>query len=122
MRRAMQLLAVTLTAAAAIAVGTGFGGTTTPNAFPSGKVNLTMWWWGEQEAAGAKNWLAQTVKLYEQKHRNVTIKTVLQTTNGPVPAFKAAAPAKKGPDIQYFVGGIWSLQDPWAGSTKPDPT
>jgi len=119
MRRALQLLAVTLTAAAAIAVGAGFGGTTTPNAFPSGKVNLTMWWWGEQEAAGAKNWLAQTVKLYEQKHRNVTIKTVLQTTNGLVPAFKAAAAAKKGPDIQYFWGGIWSLEDAWAGSTKP---
>ncbi len=23
-------------------------------------VNLTMWWWGEQEAAGAKKWLAET--------------------------------------------------------------
>jgi multiple sugar transport system substrate-binding protein len=35
-----------------------------------------------------------------------------------VPAFKAAAAAKKGPDLQYFWGGIWSLEDAWAGSTK----
>ena len=61
---------------------------------------------------------AQTIKLYQKKHPNVTIKTVLQTTNGLVPA-KAAAAAKKGPDIQYFWGGIWSLEDAWAGSTKP---
>src|SRR3954451_10516559 len=88
-------------------------------AFPTGPVHLTMWWWGEQEAAGAKGWLADTVKLYEKKHPNVTIKTVLQTTDGLVPAFKAAAQAKKGPDIQYFWGGIWSLEDAWAGSTKP---
>ena len=53
-----------------------------------------------------------------KKYPNVTIKTVLQTTNGLVPAFKAAAAAKKGPDLQYFWGGIWSLEDAWAGSTK----
>ena len=66
-----------------------------------------------------EEWLAQTVKLYEKKHPNVTIKTVLQTTDGLMPAFKAAAAAKKGPDIQYFWGGIWSLDDAWAGNTKP---
>ena len=86
---------------------------------PSADVNLTMWWWGEQEAAGAKNWLAQTIKLYEKKHPNISIKTVLQTTDGLIPAFKAAAAAKKGPDIQYFWGGIWSLDDAWLGNTKP---
>jgi len=82
------------------------------------KVNLTMWWWGEQEAAGAKAWLNETIKLYQQKNPNITIKTVLQTTDGLIPAFKAAAAAKKGPDLQYFWGGIWSLDDAWAGNTK----
>src|SRR5919204_6014222 len=104
-------------AGAAVAAGSAGNGRS-PQAFPSGPVRLTMWWWGEQEAAGAKAWLAQTVKLYQQKHPNVTIKTVLQTTNGLVPAFKAAAAAKKGPDVQYFWGGIWSLEDAWNGSTK----
>ena len=118
--------AVKVTIVAALAVGlafafAGLGGTarSARAAFPTGPVKLTMWWWGDQEANGAKEWLAQTVALYQKKHPNVTIKTVLQTTDGLVPAFKAAAAAKKGPDIQYFWGGIWSLEDAWAGATKP---
>jgi raffinose/stachyose/melibiose transport system substrate-binding protein len=95
------------------------GGAAGETAFPTEDVTLTMSWWGDQEAAGAKDWVKETVDLYHQKHPNVTIKTVLQTTDGLVPAFKAAAAAKKGPDIQYFWGGIWSLEDAWAGATKP---
>src|SRR5260370_38872360 len=112
-------------AVAALALGAGTAGGSAPaggtasKAFPTGPVNLTMWWWGEQEAAGGEGWRAQTIALYHKKHPNVTIKTVLETTNGLVPAFKAAAAAKKGPDLQYFWGGIWSLEDAWAGSTKP---
>ena len=118
------LLAAAVVAALAVGVATAARGSAsadgaTPKAFPTGPVHLTMWWWGQQEAAGATGWLADTVALYEKKHPNVTIKTVLQTTNGLVPAFKAAAAAKKGPDLQYFWGGIWSLEDAWAGSTKP---
>jgi raffinose/stachyose/melibiose transport system substrate-binding protein len=92
---------------------------TTPTEFPTEPVKLVMWWWGEQEAAGAEKWLADTIELYRQKHPNVTIETVLQTTDGLIPAFKAAAAANKGPDLQYFWGAIWSLEDAWAGSTKP---
>ena len=123
MSKALKAAVVAAVAAGlAIAFG-GLGGTakSARTAFPTGPVKLTMWWWGEDEAHGAKKWLAQTIQLYEKKHPNVTIKTVLQTTNGLVPAFKAAAAAKKGPDIQYFWGGIWSLEDAWAGSTKPEP-
>jgi raffinose/stachyose/melibiose transport system substrate-binding protein len=111
--------AVAVGVAAVVGAQSGRAAPAGTAAFPKGPVHLTMWWWGEQEAAGAKKWLADTVKLYEKKHPNVTIKTVLQTTDGLVPAFKAAAAAKKGPDIQYFWGGIWSLDDAWLGSTKP---
>jgi raffinose/stachyose/melibiose transport system substrate-binding protein len=118
--------AVKVALGAAVAAGlavafAGLGGTakSARTAFPTGPVKLTMWWWGEQEARGARDWLKQTIALYQKKHPNVTIKTVLQTTNGLVPAFKAAAAAKKGPDLQYFWGGIWSLEDAWAGATKP---
>lgn len=113
---AAVVLAAALAATAALA---GRSSATSQKAFPTGPVNLTMWWWGEQEAAGAKGWLSQTIALYQKKHANVKIKTVLQTTDGLIPAFKAAAAAKKGPDIQYFWGGIWSLDDAWAGNTKP---
>ena len=115
---AVTLVAAALAATAALAARSGSSATEAHKAFPTEPVNLTMWWWGEQEAAGAKSWLSQTIALYEKKHPNVKIKTVLQTTDGLVPAFKAAAAAKKGPDIQYFWGGIWSLDDAWLGNTK----
>jgi len=120
MGKALKIVALAgLGAALAIVLG-GFGASLkSSRAYPTGPVNLTMWWWGEDEAKGAKNWLAQTVKLYQKKHPNVTIKTVLQTTNGLIPAFKAAAAAKKGPDIQYFWPAIWTLEDAWAGNTRP---
>ena len=113
---AAALVAATVLTTAGLAARSS---TAKQSALPTGPVNLTMWWWGEQEAAGAKSWLADTVALYQKKHPNVKIKTVLQTTDGLIPAFKAAAAAKKGPDIQYFWGGIWSLDDAWRGNTKP---
>jgi raffinose/stachyose/melibiose transport system substrate-binding protein len=122
MHRNLGLGVVAVLAAAALLGSTASAARPTARSAqqdPGANVNLTMWWWGEQEAAGAKNWLAQTIKLYEKKHPTVSIKTVLQTTDGLIPAFKAAAAAKKGPDIQYFWGGIWSLDDAWLGNTKP---
>ena len=117
MRTRVWVVAVTACLAAAVLTGASLAGRAAESA--SDDITLTMWWWGEQEAAGAKKWLAETVKLYEKKYPNVTVKTVLQTTDGLIPAFKAAAAAKKGPDLQYFWGGIWSLDDAWAGNTKP---
>jgi multiple sugar transport system substrate-binding protein len=119
MARSLRILALGALAAALVVGFGGFGGSTTSShQFPTGPVNLTMWWWGEQEAAGAKKWLSDTIALYNKRHPNVKIKTVLQTTDGLIPAFKAAAAAKKGPDLQYFWGGIWSLDDAWAGNTR----
>ncbi len=122
MHRKLGVVAAVAVVAATVLTTAGLAArssTTTRSALPTGPVNLTMSWWGEQEAAGAKSWLADTVALYQKKHPNVKIKTVLQTTDGLIPAFKAAAAAKKGPDIQYFWGGIWALDDAWHGNTKP---
>ena len=61
-----------LAAVVAIAAGCGSssgdssGGGSTP-ASSTGPVNLTMWWWGEQEAAGAKSWLAQTGRAVREE-------------------------------------------------------
>jgi multiple sugar transport system substrate-binding protein len=89
------------------------------SAYPTGPVNLVMWWWGEQEVPGAKAWLADTITSYQAKHSNVKIQTVLQTTDSLIPAFTAAAAAKQGPDIQYFWGGIYSQEPAWAGNILP---
>ena len=79
------------------------------------KVSLTIWWWGEQEAPGAEKWMADTVKAYQAAHPQVSFQTVLQSTDDLVPAFKTAAAARQGPDIQYFWGGGWALEGAWAG-------
>jgi raffinose/stachyose/melibiose transport system substrate-binding protein len=78
-----------------------------------------MWWWGDQEAAGLKGFVADSVKKYEALHPEIKITTTLQSTDNLVPAFEAAAAAKKGPDIEYFWGGINTLEDGWAGNIKP---
>jgi multiple sugar transport system substrate-binding protein len=62
----------------------------------------------------------ETVKLYEAAHPNVTIDTVLQSTDSLIPAFQSAAAAKSGPDIQYFWGGVWTLEPLWtSGALLP---
>jgi len=83
------------------------------------KVTLTVWWWGEQEAPGAERWMADTVRLYQAQNPTVAFETVLQSTDDLVPAFKTAAAARQGPDIQYFWGGVWTLEDAWEGSLAP---
>ena len=52
-------------------------------------------------------------------HPNVTIDTVLQSTNSLIPAFTSAAAAKSGPDIQYFWGGTYTLEPAWQGALIP---
>ena len=87
--------------------------------FPTENIELNISWWGEQEAPGAQKWLEESMALYTKEHPNVTFKHVLQTTDGLVPSFEAAAAAKAGPDIQYFWGGIYSQQPGWDGNVAP---
>ena len=82
-------------------------------------VKLVVWWWGDQEAPGAQKWMDETIAKYQDANPNVQIEAVLQSTDSLVPAFKSAAAAKEGPDIQYFWGGVWTLEDAWAGSLVP---
>jgi len=82
-------------------------------------VNLVMWWWGEQEAPGAQAWLDETVDLYQKENPNVTIETVLQSTDSLIPAFQSAVAAQEGPDIEYFWGGVWTLEFAWDGGLAP---
>jgi multiple sugar transport system substrate-binding protein len=82
-------------------------------------VELVMWWWGEQEAPGAQTWLDETVEMYQKENPNVTIETVLQSTDSLIPAFQSAMAAEEGPDIQYFWGGVWTLEFAWGGGVAP---
>src|SRR3954453_19876245 len=83
------------------------------------KVNLTMWFWGNDDAPGANAALAASVKAYEAAHPNVTIKVVPQATDTFIATFQAAAAAKKGPDIgaQWATGPV--LTQVWGGAITP---
>ena len=67
------------------------------------KVDLTMWFWGDDDAPGANDALAAAVKAYEAAHPNVTIKVVPQATDTFIATFQAAAAAEIGPDIRLAV-------------------
>jgi raffinose/stachyose/melibiose transport system substrate-binding protein len=82
-------------------------------------VKLVMWWWGEQEAPGAQKWLDETIELYQKEHPNITIEAVLQSTDSLIPSFQSAMAAQEGPDIQYFWGGVWTLEFAWGGGVAP---
>lgn len=62
--------------------------------------------------------MEEAAKIYTQEHPNIQVKTVLQGEDLRV-AFRAAAEAKQGPDIQYFWGGVWTLEDAWLGNLVP---
>lgn len=93
--------------------------TAPPTSAPVEEVTLTIWWWGETEAPGAEKWLKESTDLYTEEHPNVHFELVLQTVDNLYPAFKAAAAAKSGPDIQYLWTWIWTLEDVWAGNMAP---
>lgn len=90
-----------------------------PTTPPEEPVKLTVWWWGEQEAPGAQKWLDETIAKYKELHPNVSFESVLQSTDTLIPAFQSAAAAKQGPDIQYFWGGVWTLENAWNNSIIP---
>ncbi len=90
-----------------------------PTQPPAKPVKLTIWWWGEQEAPGAQKWLDETMAKYRELHPNVTFEAVLQSTDTLIPAFQSAAAARQGPDIEYFWGGVWTLENAWSGAIIP---
>ena len=118
----LRLLVVGLVAAMAGSILAGCAQPAAPTAAPTeaaGPVKLVVWWWGEQEAPGAQTWLDETISMYTQQHPNVTIEAVLQSTDTLIPAFQSAAAAKEGPDIEYFWGGVWTLENAWTNAIVP---
>jgi raffinose/stachyose/melibiose transport system substrate-binding protein len=93
--------------------------TKAPEQPPAEPVKLVIWWWGEQEAPGAQKFMDETIAMYQKEHPNVTIEAVLQSTDTLIPSFQSAAAAKEGPDIQYFWGGVWTLENAWSGAIIP---
>jgi raffinose/stachyose/melibiose transport system substrate-binding protein len=115
-RRWVGAIAVTAIAiAAAVSVGSA-GATNTRAAHAKATTNLTMWFWGNDDAPGADKWLAAAVKSYEAKNPTIKIKVVTQPVATFIATFQAAAAAKSGPDIgaQWATGPV--LTQVWGGA------
>lgn len=76
---------------------------------------LTMWWWGDQELPGLKNFVDDSVKNYTA----AKVDTMLQDTNVVISQFQTAAAAGKAPDIQYLWNGIYHMESVWLGYLQP---
>ena len=83
--------------------------------------DLLVWYWGEQEAAGMKKWFEGMVDRYNSSGTDKAGKAeaVLQESDTLYTAFRTAAEAEKGPDIQFFWGGTQALEDVWMGNVAP---
>jgi raffinose/stachyose/melibiose transport system substrate-binding protein len=106
---------IALAIAAAVSVGSA-GAKGTKGAQTAATTNLTMWFWGNDDAPGADKWLAAAVKSYEAKNPSIKIKVVTQPVATFIATFQAAAAAKSGPDIaaQWATGPV--LTQVWGGA------
>src|SRR6476620_2919614 len=106
---------VALAITAALSVGSAGAKSSTP-AHAKATTNLTMWFWGNDDAPGADKWLAAAVKSYEAKNPSIKIKVVTQPVATFIASFQAAAAAKSGPDIgaQWATGPV--LTQVWGGA------
>ena len=82
---------------------------------------LLVWYWGEQEAPGMKSFMDATVAAYNKAGLDPkgSVRQVLQESDTLYTAFRTAAKAKKGPDVQFFWGGTQALEDVWMGNVAP---
>lgn len=88
----------------------------------AGNTTITLWWLGNQEVPGIEKWMAQTVAKYHALHPNITVKTVVESTNTWTQTQKTACKGGSGPDLWYNWAGTWSLEQVWTGCTVPNET
>lgn len=80
---------------------------------------LRVWWWGEADVPGSRQFLEQAAREFESANPGVKVELVEQTSEQLYPAFRAAAEAGSGPDIQFLFSGSWLLEDVWRGNLEP---
>jgi raffinose/stachyose/melibiose transport system substrate-binding protein len=84
---------------------------------PTGK-DLTVWWWGEQEAPGLEGWVNDMVAKFKTETGN-TISPTLQDTTVVISEFQTASAAKDAPDMQFFWNGLYHMESVWLGYVEP---
>src|SRR5437868_5078968 len=125
MRLFVALAAVAALALAATASGSRTGGGGLGSQYDvskDGNITLTLWWLGNQEVPGIEPWMKETIAAYHKLHPNVTVKTVVESTDTWTQTQKTACKGGAGPDLWYNWAGTWSLEQVWAGCTVPNET
>jgi raffinose/stachyose/melibiose transport system substrate-binding protein len=79
---------------------------------------MKLWWWGEQEAAGLKNWVADTNTKFKNEV-GPDVKANLLDTGNVISQFTNAAAAGKPPDVQFLWNGIYHMENAWLGYIEP---
>jgi len=79
------------------------------------KVELTMWWWGEQDNVGMEDYLNSVARKYEEQNPGVTVNLVLQGTDETVPAVQAADAylRKINPKLRFIQAKAMCRGDPY---------
>jgi ABC-type glycerol-3-phosphate transport system substrate-binding protein len=68
-----------------------------------------------------KDFMENAVQVYMQENPHITVNAVLQESDSLYPAFRAAAEAKEGPDIQFF-WAAFTLEDACWATWLPSAT
>ena len=82
-------------------------------------VELTWWWWGEDQSPGMSDWADAIVPIYEAENPHITIEAVLLPTDSVIPNTIGAVTSQQGPDIgTYWAAGIF-IEDMTGGQFLP---
>ena len=88
-KHVLAVLGVTALAACAAVFALGAASKTAKTAADDpNNASLTYWYWAENDAPGANNWIKKQVALYEKTHPKVKINVVLQSTDTLTAAFQ----------------------------------
>ena len=84
-----------------------------------GSTKLTVWYWGEQEIPGYKQYMEEMAQKYSSETDGISVEVVLQESDTLYSALRTAEQAGEGPDLAFLWGGTQALDDAWLGNLAP---
>ena len=81
-------------------------------------ITLKLVWSNEGDTPGGGKWFAEMAEKFNQENPNITVEVAEHTLDQLMPSWQAAVEAQLGVDIQFFWGGVWNLEDVWAGNLE----
>jgi raffinose/stachyose/melibiose transport system substrate-binding protein len=118
-KHVLGALAAAFALSAIVFTSASVAGPTATKADDPNNANLTYWYWGEDDAPGATNWIKSEISQYEKAHPKVKITLAVQSTDTLISAFTTAAQTKSGPDIATQWATLPVLTPAWNGWSVP---